>query len=526
MHKSLGKDSVNTKNLKTIQYQFKQILIAILVGFMAISLASTYLFFWPTFKQQDISHAETNALRVYNHLLTEVNFLEQTMADWSIWDDTYAFIQDGNEAYATSNLVAKSFVSMTIRDMVYMRDDGSPVWAGYVEPDGTTVKDVNPKLLTAIQQLLPVGLEGKSGLISIDDRTFLVSVSGVTDSEGVAPTIGALAMTREVNSAFIDAMRESLQVNVSITGISKPSQIDLVLENDTTIKDKYVLTEQADDNAITYSLAFLDQKQSLEINVLTPREVVIEAQKLFMWNGVAVLISALGMLWVIGFVLQNRVILPLRNISRRVEGWETNQKEKLELHHHESLEIGRISNAIVSMHGKIMDLASTDQLTGLPNRRFFEDRLSQAFERGKRHASTFALINIDLDGFKPINDTYGHHSGDEVLKTISNRLHGMIRATDTVARVGGDEFVILLEGTAISTPEIEQMCKRIIGTIEKQIDLGETECSLSASLGVGIYPNDSTNLDHLMTLSDQAMYKAKEQGKATYAFASSLLQPS
>ncbi|MDQ2102219.1 diguanylate cyclase domain-containing protein [Azospirillum isscasi] len=172
--------------------------------------------------------------------------------------------------------------------------------------------------------------------------------------------------------------------------------------------------------------------------------------------------------------------------------------------------IARNTTAQHHLEERLRYLAGHDALTGLCNRIRFEDRLQHAIARAKRENNSFALLFLDLDGFKEVNDTHGHHKGDEVLVTIARRLSGILRNSDTTARMGGDEFAILLEGE-ISVENARSVAEKIIATIDHP--LPGLDLSVSASVGMVIYPGDGTDADTLLRGADQAMYRAKRLGK-------------
>jgi two-component system CheB/CheR fusion protein len=162
-------------------------------------------------------------------------------------------------------------------------------------------------------------------------------------------------------------------------------------------------------------------------------------------------------------------------------------------------------------------LATHDALTGLPNRTLFLDRVRHAAERGNRSDDTiFAVLFVDLDNFKVVNDSLGHAAGDELLKEISNRMRDVMRVADTVARFGGDEFALLLED--ISIEEAEITARRICTTLVKPIKLGDEVAHIGASIGIAIYPNDSRDAEILLKQADTAMYEAKGKGKNVHHF--------
>lgn len=157
-------------------------------------------------------------------------------------------------------------------------------------------------------------------------------------------------------------------------------------------------------------------------------------------------------------------------------------------------------------------LAHYDALTGVPNRRMLVDRLTQAIERAKRNGQSLAVCYLDLDDFKPVNDTLGHAVGDQLLINMTRRLEGALRGQDTLARLGGDEFVLLL--TDLAHPdEWQPVLARVMRLVQQAVPLGEHSATVSASVGVTVYPADDVDTDTLLRHADQAMYSAKQAGR-------------
>lgn len=164
-------------------------------------------------------------------------------------------------------------------------------------------------------------------------------------------------------------------------------------------------------------------------------------------------------------------------------------------------------------------LAFHDSLTGLPNRSLLADRLRQAIPLAERLNTNLAVCFIDLDGFKVVNDTFGHAAGDRLLQTIANRLQDCMRGNDTVARLGGDEFVLLLTYLK-SEEECAQVLGRVLDLIQMPVELGSAGVGqVSASVGVAFFPGHSQDADLLMKLADDAMYQAKRAGKNAIRYA-------
>ncbi len=167
-------------------------------------------------------------------------------------------------------------------------------------------------------------------------------------------------------------------------------------------------------------------------------------------------------------------------------------------------------------------LVSHDELTDLPNRNELKGRMAQAYARAKRHGSNFALMYLDLDNFKNVNDNLGHEAGDILLQQAAERLSLCVRGEDTVARIGGDEFNVLLED--VSETQLANTAQRILEKISKPYLVKEQQVFVSASIGIAVYPKDANDLETLTKNADSAMYQAKEKGKDSFQFFTSDLK--
>lgn len=161
---------------------------------------------------------------------------------------------------------------------------------------------------------------------------------------------------------------------------------------------------------------------------------------------------------------------------------------------------------------RIHELAYFDSLTELPNRNLFYDRLQQAVAKADRTGASFALCFMDLDGFKQINDKYGHSAGDTLLKAVAERLRSTVRESDTVARFGGDEFVVLLEDIS-GRQDAKRLSQVLLDAVRQPYVLDELAMLISASIGVTLYPQDEQNIRDLLNSADAAMYRGKLSGK-------------
>jgi diguanylate cyclase (GGDEF)-like protein/PAS domain S-box-containing protein len=169
---------------------------------------------------------------------------------------------------------------------------------------------------------------------------------------------------------------------------------------------------------------------------------------------------------------------------------------------------------------RIQHLADHDALTGLLNRRLLEDRLQQSINLARRNDAMVAVMLVDLDGFKAVNDQYGHLMGDYVLRTVAKRLKDCVRESDTVARLGGDEFVVLLSGQR-SAEDSSVVAGKILTALTEPVAAGGRRFDIGASIGISIFPRDGASPEQLLKHADAAMYRVKEAGKNRYQFYSS-----
>jgi diguanylate cyclase (GGDEF)-like protein len=201
----------------------------------------------------------------------------------------------------------------------------------------------------------------------------------------------------------------------------------------------------------------------------------------------------------------------LQSASALSRKWQNARALK---HHIESLEraVTDRTRGLEAANRQLRHLASHDALTGLPNRLLLDDRVAQAIAQANRQAHEFALLVVDLDRFKLINDSLGHRAGDDLLREVAQRLKNAMRAVDTTARLGGDEFVILVDGP-VTRPEAIGIGERAIDAMRPAMRLLGIDVHISPSIGVAFYPRDGATVDALLARADAAMYSAKERGR-------------
>lgn len=175
-----------------------------------------------------------------------------------------------------------------------------------------------------------------------------------------------------------------------------------------------------------------------------------------------------------------------------------------------------LSSSLAKANAELTQLALHDGLTKLPNRLLLEDRINQNILKLQRNGGYFALLFMDLDGFKPVNDAFGHHVGDQLLVAVAQRLRAHLRANDSLARIGGDEFVLLAE---LRHPDdASNVASHVVGLLSQPFEIDGHELRVSTSVGIALYPGDGVDQQELLINADAAMYHAKSLGKNGYSF--------
>ncbi len=246
---------------------------------------------------------------------------------------------------------------------------------------------------------------------------------------------------------------------------------------------------------------------------------------------IAALLFASLFAWMLLKITSRMIVNPLLQLTKAMERITKEKDFSKIVETYVKDEIGTLSEGFNKMSQKIKEelefreeiekqlreLAHYDKLTALPNRNYFQSYIEKVWERSRREKREFALLFIDLDGFKNVNDTFGHEAGDKLLQEVAIRLKRCVRASDFIARLGGDEFTIIIENIHASD-EIAAICNKIIHEVNEEYQIGKEIAYVSCSIGVAHYPYNGESVTELMKNSDLAMYYAKENGKNNYQF--------
>jgi diguanylate cyclase (GGDEF)-like protein len=281
--------------------------------------------------------------------------------------------------------------------------------------------------------------------------------------------------------------------------------------------------QQALQDGRPYAMAFVDMRMPPGWDGLVTIErlwavdpdvqiVICSAHSDYDWTDVVARLNNSDKLLVVKKPFEAIEVLQCANALTRK--W---QNERIVRRHVESLEqvVTARTQGLETANKQLRHLATHDALTSLPNRILMDDRINQSIVTAERHSQTFAVIMMDVDRFKSVNDSLGHRAGDELLKEIAQRLKNVVREVDTVARLGGDEFVLIIT----PSPErdtTQEVAKRVIEVMRAPVRIAGVEIHTSASIGIAFYPADATSIEALLACADAAMYCAKQRGRNNF----------
>jgi diguanylate cyclase (GGDEF)-like protein len=527
-------------------------------------------------------HIKEHVKRAHNAIDSELQHLYETAFDWAVWDDTYAYIRDKNEEYVLNNLHKDTFSNLKLSIMTYIDESGKYIFAGSIDNSKKEIVPVSQAFIEYIDKS-PVKKNADpnyriKGIIILPEGPMLIASCPILLSSGEGPVRGNVLVGFYLDDTKINFLAENLELNLNITRFDHLEQSELAPFNSVTREKPISVHGLSNDKIGGYSILYdIYEQPALGLKIEMDREISEIGR-----NGIKlILILLITVSFIFTFLilifLDKNILLRLLELSKEIKtigkerifskrlkpqkiqdeltvvSDEINsmlnkleesqiqviESEKALMKANENLEkrveerTAALSNANERLQAEIIEreriqekihhLAYHDHLTGLSNRLLFNDKLNHAIHLTNRLKKMLAVMFLDLDGFKMINDTMGHAVGDQLLKEVSNRLVKTLRKSDIVSRIGGDEFIILIENIDnISTIKI--VADKILKEFSEPFTLENQDCFLTTSIGVAVYPSDGKNAEVLIKNADIAMYKAKEKGKNQYVLCTPVMK--
>lgn len=540
--------------------------------FFILTYTGSNLFLIRSFLTLEQSRTNNDLARV-DQALDQINYSLYTFtSDWSHWNDLYDYAQGKNAAFVPNNLNMTAYINSTINLITFWDKEGH-LFVG-------TAVDTDKKQLVAYQKGLEkyiypgsIVLDSKDvnkelrGYMLVDDGIMMVTSTTITDGDKLQPPLGVMVTGRFLSPKIIQKIEDTTKLNLELFVLNQ-------IEKNAALKNAF---QSAIHSESGHESKPIDQKNLEGFTVIkdifnkpigmfrmvAPRAIygtgkVAINYYLAAFVALGILFSML-MIWLLRALIIKRLerldhevadISAKNALKQRVNASGNDELSSVSSQinammdiiqaSHEQLEqrveerTQELKSTNIQLQDEITErksvekeliihkehlvrLAHYDNLTSLPNRVFFNEILNKALSHAARHKKSLAILFVDLDRFKTINDALGHPTGDLVLKEIATRFATVLRAGDILARLGGDEFIILLND--ITNPNSAgPVAEKLLHVCSQPVQIRAHEFFITASIGICIYPNDGASLEDLQKNADMAMYKAKRSGGGNYQY--------
>lgn len=510
------------------------ILLIFCVG-LALTLFQSIL--TPGFLHLEALEVQKDIERVENAIEGELRRLNTNTKDYAAWDDMYAFVQTQNPEFSKSNLTHDLAASLNLNLIFILDIKRDVVWKQVIDLQSTEALSIgslpdisfprNHPLLVLDDKQNPISLT--SGIFITDIGPLLVSVRPINTSYGEGPPRGWLIMGRLLDSQKIRRISEQTKLSVSL-------QTDF--HNNSAHHTSHKLTpnswyETPSKEMLTayVSLPCVRESNRVTIEIKIPRDIFLRGEKTRNIMMQLVFFSLFFIFTLLSLLLKKFIISPITTLTSNIMELEESKNIQMRIPQEPGFykdeaciltnQVNRLLDTIETMHSQLEADARLDSLTGLANRRCYEEHLGREWKNLIRTQASLSLIVCDIDHFKLYNDTYGHQQGDECLQTVADLIRSVPRRPlDLVYRYGGEEFVILLPDTNLAEGvRIAEKVKEKISSSEIPHKASLEKKVVTMSFGVAaISPTNEISSDTLFRRADKALYQAKERGRNQVCF--------
>ncbi|MGG1554217.1 EAL domain-containing protein [Paenibacillus ferrarius] len=460
------------------------------------------------------------------------------------WDDTYNFINRSaipadNDPYLTVNYTDSLFVSSRLNITLLLNSQKQIYFGKAYDYSNNRPLAYPSSMIEALMKAYASFFEQpnaslrKQGLLIVDNKPLIAASYPILTSNNEGPVHGTLVFARFLDANYIRYISAKTDIPLTIS-IVDPSYIPPEQATTITVPGSRTLpfwteSDKSEIKGFTL-LSDVDNKPAILLQFIKPRELYKEAQKSIMFYLLYFGISGLVFFFIISYVLQRTIFTRLDNTISGMNLIKTKQDFSIRILESGNDEISQFEKSFNHMmisleksQNKIQFQANHDNLTGLANRKAFFEYLDKMIKQSRKRQSRFAVLFIDLDRFKLINDTMGHHMGDMLLMEVTNRLRLCMKYGEFLCRLGGDEFSIVVHDV-FNSKQIEQLAKFIIEKINDPYELNGYHFTISASIGISLYPDHGADSESLLHHSDVAMLDVKETGKNNYRWFSESIE--
>ncbi|MBM2826657.1 MAG: hypothetical protein HW403_721 [Dehalococcoidia bacterium] len=503
------------------------------VFFVGLYLTSHFIVL-SSFEERERLDARRNVQRVLSALEEKTTELNSTARDWAAWDETYVFIEDKNSAYLQSNLLPDaSYIYNRLSLMVFLDSTGQVVFEkGFdlaTEHEAPLPRGLREHISYGSLLLNhPTTESSTAGLLALPEAPLLVSSQPIVTTAREGPIRGTLIWGRSLDVKEIERLAKTTLLSLTLHNLSDSVRGEALKATSVTTSPETSIDVQplSSDTVAGYTtLRDVYGEPSLILEVVMPREVYALGLKTFRYTLLALTSATLLLAGIMLLVMEKLVLVRVLRLGQEVAriGAIGHAGTRVTITGRDELSklsdnINRMLWSLEQLHyqverdrERLKDLAETDGLTGLLNRRSFQEFVDSRLEEYRRLGVKAAMLYLDLDRLKIVNDRFGHSKGDMVLVAAAALLQSQSRADDLVGRVGGDEFAVLLAN--VTEFGAEQIGRRILPLLGKENFEADSQLiRVTGSIGIAMFPDHGTNWTDLLSRADSAMYQAKQSG--------------
>jgi len=514
---------------------------------LGIVFAVSQFFLMSSFQRIEEQYAREMVERATNAFNNQLESLNRLNLDWASWDDTYAFVQNpyDHHDYIKSNFTDSTFTNNKLNFIFVINNEGQTIYGKGFDLDAEVETDTPSELLehTMSKALTFHGdvEEYTAGIILLPQGPLLVSSQPILTSNDEGPVRGTFVMARYFDEAMINGISDAVHLPLTIARVDDtemPAAFSAARPSLSTESPLFISRESVKTVAGYALLKDIYGEPALMFRVEMPRDVTAQGQALMIYFILAVCGLAIVYVYVVNVFVGRVVIARLERVGHFVNRisisgdlstnlptrsndeltvLERNINRMVDKLQEQQEELNKELEERKKMAQKLKEMATHDFLTGLPNRILLIDRFNIASALAHRNQDRLAVMSLDIDHFKTINDTLGHDIGDKLLIGFGARIGGIIRASDTLARIGGDEFVLLVLETN-HKEDTSVIAQKIIDSFKEHFSVDDQWVYLSTSIGIAIYPDDGVDLETLLKKSDAALYYSKGHGRNKFKF--------
>jgi diguanylate cyclase (GGDEF)-like protein len=471
----------------------------------------------PTFVALEQREAIRDSERVHQALDAERADLAKTARDWAAWEETWMFVQGQDPGYAARNLGEDTFSSLDIQLLILLDRDGRPVWGRLIDPAtgaDVPVQEAAPAVLGFPGSLAwradtpaPYAETVLSGYMRTAAGILMYASRPVLKNYEEGPVRGTLIAGKLLTVDFLERLRARVRSAFTVDefppGAPEDAEIGSAIEHVGA--------------AMRASFVILDSRGSAlaRVTVERPAEIINRGRTTLLWSLGSLLVTLGAVVFALSLLLRRTILDPIGRLTRMVVAVRTTGTLDLRLGLHRADEVGTLGenfDAMLELLSEktraLSEMATTDELTRLPNRRSILDVLAHEFARAQRYSEPLAVLMIDIDRFKDVNDSLGHAAGDAVLRGLAALLRHSVRDSDFAGRFGGEEFLVVLphqdEHGALKAAE--RLRRKIA-----EATVGPGGLAVTVSIGSSTIKADG--IEEMLARADRAMYAAKAAGR-------------